>query len=106
MLIATSSPMDLYLIYISSKRYARKLLKHAKELYAFADKYRGVYSDSIPNAASFYRSHSGYKDELAWGAAWLYRATNDPSYLTKAEKYYSDFGLNEQVCTLPFGMMS
>ena len=101
MLKGTSSPMDLYLIYSSSKRYAKELLKHAKELYAFADKYRGVYSDSIPNAASFYKSRSGYEDELAWGAAWLHRATNNRSYLSKAEKYYSDFGLNGQVCTLP-----
>ena len=103
MLIATSSPIDLYLIYRSSKRYAKKLLKHAKELYTFADKYRGKYSDSIPNAASFYRSW-GYQDELAWGAAWLYRATNDPSYLTKAEEIYSANGLNAQVCILPFSL--
>lgn len=79
------------------KKYAAKLLKHAKELYAFADKYRGKYSDSIPNADSFYRSFSGYKDELVWGAAWLYRATKDGNYLTKAEKYYNDFGMNGQV---------
>ena len=83
--------------YIGFKRYAKRLLRHAKELYAFADKYRGVYSDSIPNAKSFYRSHSGYKDELVWGAAWLYRATNDRSYLAKAEKYYNEFGMNGQV---------
>ncbi|XP_078367250.1 endoglucanase A-like [Oculina patagonica] len=84
----------------SSKKYAAKLLKHAKELYEFADKYRGKYSDSIPNADSFYRSFSGYKDELAWGAAWLYRATKDGSYLTKAEKYYNDFGMNGQAWAL------
>lgn len=57
----------------SDKRYSMKLLQHAEDLYEFADKYRGVYSDSIPNAASFYRSFSGYKDELVWGAAWLFR---------------------------------
>ena len=75
-------------------------MKHAKELYAFAAKYRGRYSDSIPNAADFYRSYSGYEDELVWGAVWLYRATNDSSYLIKAEKYYNDFKMNEQVCFL------
>lgn len=53
--------------------YSMRLLQHAAELYDFADKNRGLYSDSIPNAASFYRSHSGYKDELVWGAAWLYK---------------------------------
>ena len=35
--------------------YAQTLLRHARELYEFADKYRGKYSDSITNAASFYR---------------------------------------------------
>lgn len=90
--------LDISLTDRSSKQYANNLLRHAKQLYVFADKYRGVYSDSIPNAASFYRSHSGYKDELVWGAIWLYRATKDASYLTKAEKYYNEFGLNTQVC--------
>jgi hypothetical protein len=28
-----------------------------------------------------------------WAAVWLYRATNDQTYLTKAEQLYSDFGL-------------
>ena len=27
-------------------------------------------------------------DELAWGAAWLYRATGDASYLQKAEDFF------------------
>ena len=40
------------------------------------------------------RSHNGFKDELVWGAAWLYRATQDQRYLSKAEQYYSKFGLN------------
>lgn len=53
--------------------YSMNLLQHAADLYDFADSNRGVYSDSIPNAASFYRSFSGYKDELVWAAAWLYR---------------------------------
>ena len=29
-----------------------------------------------------------YEDELTWGAAWLYRVTNDTKYLTWAEQYY------------------
>ncbi|KAJ7374820.1 hypothetical protein OS493_005172 [Desmophyllum pertusum] len=48
------------------KGYAKNLLLHAKQLYEFADNHRGVYSDSIPNAAKFYKSWSGYKDELVW----------------------------------------
>jgi hypothetical protein len=73
--------------------YADKLLQHAKELYAFADKHRGVYSESIPDAAAFYKSFSGYQDELVWGALWLYKATKDPAYLQKAEAGYARLGM-------------
>ena len=73
--------------------YAKNLLKHAKELFSFADTYRRKYSESIPNARTFYNSAS-YKDELVWGALWLYKATNEKSYLTKAENYFSSFGLS------------
>ncbi len=68
--------------------YSNKLLDHAKQLYAFADTYRGKYSDCITDAQGFYQSWSGYWDELVWGALWLYRATNDASYLAKAQSYY------------------
>ncbi|MCM3174393.1 glycoside hydrolase family 9 protein [Paenibacillus sp. MER 99-2] len=64
--------------------YSARLLRHAKELYNFADTYRGKYSDCITDAQTFYNSWSGYYDELAWGGAWLYLATNDSAYLSKA----------------------
>ncbi len=32
---------------------------------------------------------TGYIDELAWAAAWLYKATGTTSYLDDARKYYS-----------------
>ena len=72
----------------TDKAYSAKLLAHAKQLYAFADKCRGRYSDSITDAQGYYNSSSGYWDELVWGAAWLYRATNEPQYLKTAESYY------------------
>ena len=66
--------------------YSKLCLKHAKSLYSFADKYK---SDAGYTAANgFYNSWSGYYDELAWAAAWLYLATGDDSYLKKAEEYY------------------
>ena len=68
--------------------YAATLLNHAKQLYAFADTYRGKYSDAITDAAGFYNSWSGYQDELVWGALWLYKATNDVAYLDKAKAEY------------------
>lgn len=69
--------------------YSNVLLKHAKELYEFADTYRGKYSDCITDANNFYKS-GGYDDELVWGAAWLYKATGDSIYLAKAEQYYDN----------------
>jgi len=68
--------------------YADLLLKHGKELYEFADKYRGTYDQSITDAKGYYRSYSGYNDELVWGAAWLYRATKDKTYKDKVDKIW------------------
>ncbi|HEY0602556.1 MAG TPA: glycoside hydrolase family 9 protein, partial [Herpetosiphonaceae bacterium] len=76
--------------------YADTLLNHAKQLYSFADNYRGKYSSCITDAASYYNSWSGYNDELVWGAIWLYRATNDATYLAKAESYYPNLGTEPQ----------
>jgi hypothetical protein len=48
----------------------------------------GVYSDSVPDAAYQYPS-SGYLDDLAWGAAWLYAARQNPAYLGEASSYFT-----------------
>ncbi len=65
------------------KSYSDKCLKHAKELYNFAE---STHSDAGYTAAQgFYNSWSGYQDELAWAATWIYIATNDSSWLTKAK---------------------
>ncbi|WP_308368119.1 glycoside hydrolase family 9 protein [Microbulbifer sp. TB1203] len=76
--------------------YAANLLSHAEQLYNFADNFRGVYSDCITDAGTFYKSHSGYNDELVWGAAWLYRATGDQAYLDKAVSYYGNLSTEPQ----------
>ncbi|CDP16869.1 unnamed protein product [Coffea canephora] len=60
--------------------YSSLLLVHAKQLFSFADSFRGKYDDSIQCAKQFYTS-SGYSDELLWAATWLYRATDDEYYL-------------------------
>ena len=70
--------------------YADELLQNATALYEFAETYQGKYSDSVPQANPFYTSYSGYGDELASGAAWMYKATGEQSYLTKAENYFKD----------------
>eukprot|EP00088_Acartia_fossae_P055120 TRINITY_DN64002_c0_g1_i1.p1 TRINITY_DN64002_c0_g1~~TRINITY_DN64002_c0_g1_i1.p1 ORF type:complete len:349 (-),score=72.83 TRINITY_DN64002_c0_g1_i1:55-999(-) len=66
--------------------YSATLLQHAKQLFTFADTYRGKYSDSVPGASSFYNSWSGFSDELMWAAAWLYKATGEATYLSKAKQ--------------------
>lgn len=70
--------------------YAETLLQHARQLYSFADTYRGKYTESIPDVTPFYNSWSGYHDELAWAATWLYRATDESDYLARAESHYLD----------------
>ncbi|XP_022145997.1 endoglucanase 6-like [Momordica charantia] len=72
----------------SNPAYANELLNHAYQLFDFADKYRGKYDSSITVAQKYYRSVSGYNDELLWAAAWLYQASNNQYYL----KYLADNG--------------
>lgn len=79
----------------SDAAYADKLLLHAKQLYDFADRYRGAYSDSITDAKQYYNSWSGYADELSWGGVWLYLATNDQAYLDKAIAASNQWGTNQ-----------
>ena len=70
--------------------YSETLLKHARDIYDFADKYRGDYTSSVPEVAQFYgTSKNGIYDELEWGALWLYRATGDEKYLEKFETLIS-----------------
>jgi hypothetical protein len=76
--------------------YSTTLLNHAIQLYNFADTYRGTYSSSITDAAGYYNSYSGYNDELVWGAIWLYRATGDAAWLSKAETYYANLSSEPQ----------
>lgn len=69
--------------------FASKLLTAAKSLYLFGKTYQGIYTKSLgPQIGSAYSS-SGYKDEMCEGAAWLYKATKDPKYLTDARSFYN-----------------
>jgi hypothetical protein len=74
----------------SDPTYAAQLLSRARQLFTFADQYRGTYIQAIPDAANFYNSYSGFHDELVWAAAWLYRATGEAAYLEKAEAIYGE----------------
>ncbi|XP_026440927.1 endoglucanase 6-like [Papaver somniferum] len=65
----------------SNPSYSKLLITHAKQLFDFADKYRGKYDSSISVARKYYQSFSGYGDELLWAAGWMYQATNEDTYL-------------------------
>ncbi|MFZ5988266.1 MAG: glycoside hydrolase family 48 protein [Bacillota bacterium] len=84
----------------SDPGYSKECLKHAKELFEFADNTK---SDSGYTAAnSFYKSWSGFYDELSWAGAWLYLATSESSYLQKAESYASKWGTEPQTTTIAY----
>ncbi|KAJ8946377.1 hypothetical protein NQ314_008907 [Rhamnusium bicolor] len=79
-----------------NKSYSTKLLKHAIELYDFANTYRGLYQEVIPGAKQYYESTS-YGDELTWAALWLFKATQDSKYSKDAEKYYREFNISQEI---------
>ncbi|MBD5001899.1 hypothetical protein GUF49_10180, partial [Xanthomonas citri pv. citri] len=58
----------------SDSSYAARCLDAAKDLFEFADQYREYYHVSIPDAANYYQSFSGWGDELTWAAGFLYQA--------------------------------
>lgn len=86
--------------------YAATLLTHAKQLFDFAEATKGTngsensYSNCIKDSQAFYNSNYGvYWDELTWSAIWLWRATGDSAYLTKAKTYYDKMGTESQSTT-------
>ena len=64
--------------------YAAECLEHAQQLYEFG---YATQNDDYYNeiAGDFYKSWSGFWDELAAAGVLLYINTNDPSYLEEAE---------------------
>jgi hypothetical protein len=79
--------------------YAATLLDKARKMYNFANKYQRSYTSSIRDAEKFYKSWSGFKDELAWGALWLHLAELEArtssyrdSYLQLAQNHLSQAG--------------
>nr|GEV46669.1 endoglucanase 17-like [Tanacetum cinerariifolium] len=80
----------------SDPAYSKKLRTRAIRVFAFADKYRGTYSDGLKSfVCPFYCSYSGYQDELLWGAAWLQKATRSRTYLSYIQTNGQTLGANE-----------
>ena len=72
----------------SDPEFAATCLQHAEELYDLAAAMNG---DSYYNdiAGAYYKSYSGFADEMSWAGAWLYKKTGNTKYLQKAEEYTS-----------------
>ncbi|MEM2972273.1 MAG: glycoside hydrolase family 9 protein, partial [Candidatus Bathyarchaeia archaeon] len=86
----TAAALAIAYIVVGNSNY----LTHAKQLFDFA---YSTKSDSGYTAANgYYDSWSGFWDELAWAATWLYLATNDSAYLTKAEECVKNWGKEGQ----------
>ncbi|KAJ8623254.1 hypothetical protein MRB53_031783 [Persea americana] len=80
----------------SDPSYSKLLLETAIRVFAFADKYRGSYSNGLKSyVCPFYCSYSGYQDELLWGAAWLHKATKNPAYLNYIQANGQTLGADE-----------
>lgn len=71
------------IVFKDSKTYSQKLVHGARTLFKFSRDQRGRYSAGGADASGFYNS-TGYYDEFVWGAAWLYYATGNTSYLQLA----------------------
>ncbi|KAI3847784.1 hypothetical protein MKX03_009767 [Papaver bracteatum] len=76
----------------SNPHYSHLLLHHAQQLFEFGDKYRGAYDRSVEVVKSYYPSVSSYKDELLWGALWLYKATDNMNYFKYIINNSHEFG--------------
>ncbi len=68
--------------------FSADLLNHAKDLYQWGTEKDGKYSSYYKSATASIYPSSDSLDEMAWGAYWLYRATDDRNYLEHAVKYW------------------
>ncbi|CAM9001005.1 unnamed protein product [Rhodiola kirilowii] len=73
------------IVFRDDATYSKKLVQGAKTVFDFArdNGKRARYSAGIIDIATYYNS-SGYYDEYMWGAAWLYYATGNRTYLSLA----------------------
>ncbi|KAF9923308.1 hypothetical protein FBU30_006629 [Linnemannia zychae] len=94
---AFASCSVLYREKFKDVEYAMTLQRHAESLFNLAETAlpQQTYQTVIPAATCCYTS-TGYQDELAWGAAWLYRLTKDPAYAAKASHYVSEYSKQER----------
>lgn len=73
------------IVFKDDTSYSKKLVSAAKAVYKFATEswQQAPYSQGNQFIEPFYNS-TGYWDEFMWGAAWMYYATGNYSYLSFA----------------------
>lgn len=71
------------IVFKGNEKYSKKLVHGAQTLFKFSRDQRGRYSQGDSDPSHFYNS-TGYYDEYVWGAAWMYYATGNVSYLQLA----------------------
>ncbi|KAF9360540.1 hypothetical protein BGX26_008960 [Mortierella sp. AD094] len=99
---AFASCSIMYRDKIKDTENAATLQSHAEALYQLAETAmpQQVYQTVVPAAACCYPS-AGYMDELAWGAAWMYRMTKDVKFETKASQYVDQMNLKSGAVIQP-----
>ncbi|KAL4221241.1 hypothetical protein ACF0H5_019505 [Mactra antiquata] len=85
--MAISSQLDL-----AGQAYSDKLLQTATQLYAFAKKYRGKYSDHVPVSGHGYPDYTStdYNDELCLAAMTLKEVSPGGGYLKNGKKFFDE----------------
>ncbi|KAF9188608.1 hypothetical protein BGZ51_000471 [Haplosporangium sp. Z 767] len=85
---AFASCSMLYRDKLNDTAYANLLQTHADSLFQLAETAmpQQVYQTVVPAATCCYAS-SDFVDELAWGAAWMYKLTKNSLYAQKAARY-------------------
>ncbi|KAG0380483.1 hypothetical protein BGX24_007967 [Mortierella sp. AD032] len=85
---AFASCSMLYRDKLKDSTYAATLQTHATSLFQVAETARPQQEyQKVATAAKCCYESSGFVDELAWGAAWMYKLTQDVSFANKASSY-------------------
>jgi endoglucanase len=81
----------------SDPMYSERLMIQAKDLYEWGKTVPGIYSNYYKWATTPYPS-SNWQDQMAWAAAWLFRATGDVTYAEEALNFFTAAGGDVYSC--------
>ncbi|KAJ3069425.1 hypothetical protein HDU98_007486 [Podochytrium sp. JEL0797] len=68
--------------------YSSILLQNAQDMFQFANDFHGLASDHVPpELGGLYYGSVSARDDLAWGACWLYKATHGAGTIKNGTNY-------------------